>query len=143
MSEKKNKISRRKFLDLGVQGYAGIHLAHAIPASLLTISSCSSVEAKTTHGVCYHDCPDSCSWKVTIEDGKVKEFGGDKNNPFTAGKLCGKMETFPQDVTFNPERILNPLKRIGKKGEGKFEKISWDQAIKEVAGKIKSSVLSH
>jgi anaerobic selenocysteine-containing dehydrogenase len=64
-------------------------------------------------------------------------------NPFTNGKLCSKMETFPQDITFHPDRILHPLKRIGAKGEGKFEKISWDHALEEVAMKLQASVAKH
>lgn len=80
---------------------------------------------------------------MKVENGEITDFGGDKENPFTAGKLCGKMETFPQDITFHPDRILTPLKRTGIKGEGKFEKISWEQALKEVTQKLKSSVESH
>jgi len=143
MSEKSKKLSRRKFIDLGIQGYAGAQLARGIPASLLAFSGCQTANAKTVHGVCYHDCPDSCSWKVTVENGKVTAFGGDADNPFTAGKLCGKMETFPEDITFNPDRILTPMKRTGRKGEGKFERISWEQALKEVTEKVKTSVAEH
>jgi len=130
-------------MDLGIQGYAGVQLAHLAPATLLTFSGCGQTEAKTVHGVCYHDCPDSCSWDVVVEDGKIKHFGGNKDNPFTAGKLCAKMDTFPQDVTYNPDRILTPLKRVGEKGEGKFESISWEQGLKEVAAKLKSSVAEY
>ena len=140
MTKKNKEISRRKFIDLGIQGYTGATLAQVLPASLMGISACTSADAKTYHGVCYHDCPDSCSWEVKVENGKVTGFGGDKENPLINGKLCGKMETFPQDITYNPDRILNPLKRVGLKGEGRFEKISWEQAIKEVAEKLKESV---
>ncbi len=143
MSGKRNKISRRRFIDLGVQGYAGLQLAHLAPAALLPFSGCHPQHTKTVHGVCYHDCPDSCSWEVTLEDGKIKDFYASKDNPFTNGKLCGKMETFPWDVTFHPDRILYPLKRTGQKGEGKFEKIGWEQALKEIAEKLKESVTQH
>jgi anaerobic selenocysteine-containing dehydrogenase len=95
------------------------------------------IKTKTTHGACYHDCPDTCSWTVTSQDGKITDFKASKSNPFTAGKLCSKMNRFPDDVTFHPDRILTPLKRIGKKGEGRFEKISWAQAISEVVQKLK------
>jgi anaerobic selenocysteine-containing dehydrogenase len=137
------KISRRRFIDLGMQGYTSLQLAHLSPAAFIPFTSCNSAKAKTIHGVCYHDCPDSCSWDVVVEDGKIKAFGGNKDNPFTTGKLCGKMETFPQDITFHPDRILQPLKRIGSKGEGKFEKVSWDVALEEVAKKLKASVAKH
>ncbi len=137
------KIPRRKFIDLGIRGYSAVHLAPFVPASFVALPVYNPSAVKTYHGVCYHDCPDSCSWDVTVEDGEVKEFGGNKENPFTNGKLCNKMETFPQDVTFNPDRILTPLKRTGEKGEGKFERISWEQAMREVAAKVKSSVAEH
>ncbi|MFO7826070.1 MAG: molybdopterin-dependent oxidoreductase [Cyclobacterium sp.] len=143
MSEKNKKFSRRKFIGLGIKGYSGVQLAQGLPLSLLAFSGCKKSSAKTIHGACYHDCPDSCSWEVTVENGEIRGFAGDKENPFTAGKLCDKMETFPQDITFHPDRILSPLKRTGLKGEGKFEKISWEQAIKEVAEKLKLSVARH
>ncbi|TRZ46347.1 molybdopterin-containing oxidoreductase family protein [Robertkochia solimangrovi] len=140
MSGKSKKLTRRKFIDLGIQGYAGLQLASLAPGTLLSLSGCTLGEAKTFHGVCYHDCPDSCSWKVTVKHGVITAFAADKNNPFTAGKLCGKMETFPQDIAFHPDRIVTPLKRVGEKGQGKFEEISWMQAIREVAEKLTASV---
>lgn len=143
MSNNSKNISRRKFIAQGIHGYTGLQIAQFASVSLLVGSGCSSSDSKTVHGVCYHDCPDSCSWNVVVEKGEIKEFGASKENPFTAGKLCGKMETFPQDITFHPHRILTPLKRVGRKGEGKFEKISWSNALKEVALKVKSSVTEH
>ena len=129
-------ITRRKFVNLGIQGTAGIGLASTLPGSILT--SCTNTEGiKTVHGACYHDCPDTCSWMVTAENGKITQFEASTTNPYTAGKLCTKMDNFPNDVTFHPDRVLTPLKRTGKKGEGKFEPISWDQAISEVATKLK------
>jgi len=127
-------ISRRKFLDLSIQGAAGLTLA----APLLGAQACTSAEARTVHGACYHDCPDTCSWTVTAVDGKVTGFNASRSNPYTAGKLCGKMNDFPNDVTFHPDRILTPLKRVGPKGAGEFEAISWEQAIGEVAAKLKT-----
>lgn len=138
--ENKKNISRRKFMNLGVQGYAAAHLAGGIPASILSMVSCTPAEAKTVHGVCYHDCPDSCSWKVTVSENKVTAFGGNSDNAFTAGKLCDKMETFPQDVTYHSERLLKPLKRTGPKGSGTYEEISWEQGIREVAERLKGVV---
>jgi anaerobic selenocysteine-containing dehydrogenase len=143
MSKKNRNISRRKFIDIGIQGYTGLQLSRLAPFAFLPFSNCSSQNTKTVHGVCYHDCPDSCSWDVILENGKIIDFSANKDNPFTNGKLCGKMETFPEDITFNPERILYPLKRKGQKGEGSFEKISWDQALNEVGGKLKESVARH
>ncbi len=143
MNQKENKITRRKFVNLGAKGYASIQLASALPASMLATLGCSPAEASTFHGVCYHDCPDSCSWEVKVQDGKVISFGGDKENPFTAGKLCGKMETFPEDITYHSDRLLLPMKRVGKKGEGKFKPISWKKAIREVGAQLRERIALH
>ena len=136
-SNNSKKISRRKFVDLTVQGSAAIGLTQALPLALIASSGCSPENTKTVHGACYHDCPDTCSWTVTAVDNKITNFGANVGNPYTAGKLCSKMDNFPNDVTFHPDRVLTPLKRIGKKGTSEFESISWKQAISEVAGKLK------
>jgi anaerobic selenocysteine-containing dehydrogenase len=137
MSNRKD-IDRRKFIELSVQGTIGVGLS-TVP--ITTLNSCSGKYVKTIHGACYHDCPDRCSWKVTAGKNEIKEFQASTDNPYTAGKLCNKMVNFPNDVTFHPDRILTPLKRIGKKGEGKFEAISWETAISEVSYKL-SSIIS-
>lgn len=140
MKQKKDKITRRKFINQAAKGYASVQLASVLPVSMLATTGCSTTEINTFHGVCYHDCPDSCSWKVKVQDGKVISFGGDKKNPFTAGKLCGKMETFPEDITYHPERLLTPMKRVGKKGDRRFEPISWELAIREVGNQLKDTI---
>lgn len=132
MSNKKD-IDRRSFIELSVQGTIGVGLS---TTPLLSLSGCSSKSTQTVHGACYHDCPDRCSWKVTTINNEVKEFQASSENPFTAGKLCNKMINFPKDVAFHPDRILTPLRRVGKKGEGKFESVSWETAISEVASKL-------
>jgi anaerobic selenocysteine-containing dehydrogenase len=133
-------ISRRKFVNLGLHGTAGIGLASSISGGVF-LSSCIDTDGtKTAHGACYHDCPDTCSWTATSQNGKITEFKASTSNPFTAGNLCAKMDHFPQDVTFHPDRILTPLRRVGKKGDGKFEKISWEQAIGEVAAKLSAVI---
>jgi anaerobic selenocysteine-containing dehydrogenase len=137
MESKKDKgIDRREFIEISAKGAAGISLA-----SLSVLSGCADGEsAKTVFGACYHDCPDRCSWKVTTVNNQVTDFQASKNDPYTAGKLCNKMVSFPNDVTFHPDRILSPLKRNGPKGSGEFVKISWEQAISEVAAKLKDII---
>jgi len=137
MDSRKNKdIDRREFIEISVKGAAVISLA-----SLPALSGCANSEAaKTVFGACYHDCPDRCSWKVTTVGNKVTDFQASKNNPYTAGNLCNKMVSFPNDVTFHPDRILSPLKRNGPKGSGEFIKISWEQAIIEVAATLKDII---
>ena len=121
-------------MNLGAKGYAGAHLAQGVPFAMLGLNNSAK---ETYHGVCYHDCPDSCSWTVSVKDERVVEFGANKLNPFTGEHLCQKMERFPEDVTFHPDRLMTPMKRVGKKGEGKFEPISWPQALDEVSTKLK------
>ena len=131
-----NNLTRRKFINLSVQGTAAL----GVTMPLLTALGCEAATAKTVHGACYHDCPDTCSWKVTVDKGKVTKFEASTDNPYTAGKLCNKMDDFPNNVTFHPDRLLYPLKRVGAKGKGEFEQISWEQALKEVAEKLKAVI---
>ena len=132
-------ISRRKFVNLGTQGAAVLGLSSTF-LPLVTTTGCTSNKPVISHGACYHDCPDTCSWTVTTDRDKIAKFEASKSNPFTAGKLCSKMDDFPNNVTFHPDRILTPMKRVGKKGEGKFEPITWDKAIGEVAEKLKKVI---
>ncbi len=137
MDSRKNKdIDRREFIEISTKGAAAISLA-----SFPVLTGCSNIEtAKSSFGACYHDCPDRCSWKITTVGNKLKDFQASKNNPYTAGKLCNKMINFPNDVTFHLDRILTPLKRTGQKGSGEFIKISWEQAISEVASRVKGII---
>lgn len=85
--------------------------------------------------VCTKDCPDTCGLLVKVEDGKITKVKGDPNHPFTQGFICKKAGFFPQHV-HNKERILNPLKRVGPKGSGRFEPITWDEALDEIVANI-------
>ena len=86
--------------------------------------------------VCPHDCPDTCALLVTVEDGVATSVKGDPDHPTTAGVLCTKVSRYTER-TYHPERLLHPLRRIGKKGEGKFEQISWDEALDTIAARLK------
>jgi len=87
--------------------------------------------------VCPHDCPDTCALLVTVEDGVATEVKGDPDHPTTAGVLCTKVSRYV-DRTYHPERLLYPMRRVGRKGEGKFERISWDEALNTIADKLES-----
>lgn len=86
---------------------------------------------------CPHDCPDTCALLVTVEDGVATEVKGDPDHPTTQGVLCTKVSRYVER-TYHPDRILHPLRRVGKKGEGKFERISWDEALDTIAGRLQS-----
>lgn len=94
---------------------------------------------KTIHATCPHDCPDTCSMLVTVKDGKAISLKGNPDHPITKGFLCGKVSRYIER-TYHPTRLLHPLKRIGAKGEGGFEKISWQEAIDTVASKLGSII---
>ncbi len=93
-------------------------------------------ERRTVQLACPHDCPDTCALDVTVENGVAVEIrGGDM--PFTAGTLCTKVAKY-LDRTYSPERVLHPMKRVGRKGEGRFERISWDEALDTIAARFKA-----
>jgi anaerobic selenocysteine-containing dehydrogenase len=88
---------------------------------------------------CPHDCPDTCAMLVTTEvrDGKrvAVEIEGDPAHPTTAGKLCTKVARYLERV-YHPDRLLHPLKRVGAKGQGRFERVSWDLALRDIAQRL-------
>ncbi len=83
------------------------------------------MEIKKT--VCPLDCPDTCGIIVHLENGIITKLDGDPDHPFTKGFICRKMRQYHHRVQCE-QRILYPQKRIGKKGEGRFQQISWDEA---------------
>jgi anaerobic selenocysteine-containing dehydrogenase len=90
----------------------------------------------TAKVICPHDCPDTCVMSVTVEGGRAVALGGDTEHRFTAGFLCAKVNRYLERV-YSPDRILHPLRRVGRKGEGRFERISWDQALDIVADRFR------
>jgi anaerobic selenocysteine-containing dehydrogenase len=88
--------------------------------------------ARTIRAVCPHDCPDTCGMLVTVQDGRAIELRGDPEHPFTRGFLCQKVTRY-LERTYHPERLQWPMKRVGSKGKGQFERISWDEAIDTIA----------
>jgi anaerobic selenocysteine-containing dehydrogenase len=89
----------------------------------------------SARSVCPLDCPDRCSLDVRVEEGRVTAIEGNQTNPVTEGYICAKVRRFPERV-YGPDRLLHPLRRVGRKGEGRFERVSWDEALDEVAERI-------
>jgi anaerobic selenocysteine-containing dehydrogenase len=87
------------------------------------------------HSVCALDCPDCCSLLINIEDGKGSHLRGNPEHPVTRGFLCGKVARY-LDREYSPDRLLYPQKRVGAKGEGKFQRISWDEALDTIATRL-------
>ena len=88
-------------------------------------------------GACPHDCPDTCALEVHVQDGVAIKVSGSPDHAPTAGVLCTKVARYTER-TYHPDRLLHPMRRIGKKGEGRFERISWEEAIATVAARLKT-----
>src|SRR5689334_3313450 len=86
---------------------------------------------------CPHDCPDTCAMLVTVKDGVAVKVQGDPEHPFTDGSLCTKVTHYPER-TYAPDRLQHPLRRVGPKGKGEFKRVSWDEALDEIAARIKA-----
>jgi anaerobic selenocysteine-containing dehydrogenase len=91
----------------------------------------------TVLGACPHDCPDTCSFITTVEDGVATRLQGNPAHPHTDGALCTKVSRYTQR-TYHPERILQPLKRSGAKGSGQFTPVSWESALTDIAGRLQA-----
>jgi anaerobic selenocysteine-containing dehydrogenase len=93
---------------------------------------------QVVRAACPHDCPDTCGMLVTVEDGVAVKIQGDPSMPFTEGTLCTKVAHY-LERTYSPDRVLYPQKRVGRKGEGKFRRIGWDEALDEIAARLKAA----
>ncbi len=88
---------------------------------------------RTEHtSVCPLDCPDTCSLSVAVEDDRIVEVRGSRANPYTAGVICAKVARDFPPIANGEGRLLTPLRRIGQKGEGRFERISWEEALDSI-----------
>src|SRR6478672_7994626 len=85
-------------------------------------------ERRLVKGCCPHDCQDTCSWVAHVEDDRVVRVEGAREQPFPHGVLCAKINDY-EKRTYAPDRLLYPLRRTGPKGDGMFERISWDAAL--------------
>ena len=102
----------------------------------------TATELSVIHGTCHHDCPDSCGWHVTVDGGQAVQLRGNPAHPFSKGELCPKVNRF-LDRVYSPDRVLHPLRRVGPKGEGRFERISWDEALTEIAQRWQAIITEH
>ncbi|HTQ54983.1 MAG TPA: molybdopterin-dependent oxidoreductase [Bryobacteraceae bacterium] len=89
------------------------------------------------HSVCALDCPDACSVLVTVDGGRATRLRGNPDHPVTRGFLCGKVARY-LEREYAQDRLLYPQRRIGAKGEGRFARVAWDEALDEIAARLKS-----
>src|SRR5450631_2661351 len=102
---------------------------------------------RVVHAACPHDCPDACGVLITVEDGRATKIQGDPNHPVTRGFLCAKVTKY-LDRVYSPDRVLYPMRRVAAKGAGHrngqdFVRISWEEALDEIASRFKSISAEH
>lgn len=86
---------------------------------------------------CPHDCPDTCALLVTVREGKAISVRGDPDHPTTHGALCAKVSRYTER-TYHPDRLLHPMRRVGAKGSGRFERVSWEDALTDIAARLQA-----
>ena len=101
----------------------------------MPLDSPSPGQRRVVRGACPHDCPDTCALLTTVENGRAIAIRGAADHPATAGVLCTKVARY-LDRTYSDQRLLYPMRRVGRKGEGRFERISWDDALGEIASRF-------
>src|SRR5436190_6138781 len=95
----------------------------------------SPASRTVVRGACPHDCPDTCALLVTVENGRAIKVEGAPDHPTTRGTLCTKVARY-LDRVYSDARVLHPMKRVGRKGEGRFERITWDEALATIAARF-------
>lgn len=93
--------------------------------------------------VCPLDCPDTCSLAVTVDDGRIMAVRGSTANPFTRGVLCNKVTRYYPEFVHGATRLRYPLRRVGPRGEGRFERISWEEALDAVHAGLSAAAEAH
>src|SRR4051812_21129685 len=93
---------------------------------------------ETRHSICALDCPDTCGLLINVENGVGSKLRGDPEHPITRGFLCGKVARY-LEREYSPDRLLYPLRRVGAQGEGRFERMSWDEAITTIAARLSAT----
>ncbi|WP_304305413.1 molybdopterin-dependent oxidoreductase, partial [Pseudacidovorax intermedius] len=94
-------------------------------------------DTHTVLGACPHDCPDTCGLVTTVQDSVAIKLQGNPAHRHTGGVLCTKVSRY-LERNAHPERLTQPLRRVGRKGEGRFEPVSWDEALDDIAARLKT-----
>jgi len=89
---------------------------------------------RTVRGACPHDCPDTCATVATVREGRVVSFAAEPAHPYTNGWLCAKVRPY-LELVYHPDRLRYPLRHVGPKGAGSWQRIGWDEAIAEIAAR--------
>ena len=93
--------------------------------------------------VCPLDCPDTCSLTVTVEEDRIVEIRGSHANPYTGGVLCAKVPQAYPEFVHGAGRLRTPLRRVGARGEGRFERITWGEALDAIHARFSAIIAAH
>jgi anaerobic selenocysteine-containing dehydrogenase len=117
----------------GIAGY--MHSAMTVfDANYFVMNQLAKIEVQ--HSTCPHDCPSACALDIEVIDkSTIGRVRGSKQQTYTAGVVCAKVARYAERI-HHPERLMYPQFRVGPKGSGKFERISWDDALDEVAARF-------
>ncbi len=109
----------------------------------MSLKSPSSPSLRVVYGSCPHDCPDCCALETQVdEEGRAVSVRGRADHPVTRGWLCAKVNRYLERV-YHPERLLYPQRRVGARGSGEFVRISWEEALAEIAGRWRDIIARH
>ncbi len=99
-------------------------------------------DIRDVRGACALDCPDTCSWIVTVKGGEPVALHGDPAHPYTRGSLCNKVADY-LEYARSSDRLLYPMRRVGPKGSGQFTRISWGEALQRIAAGLGDVIARH
>src|SRR6266702_1610882 len=105
----------------------------------MTLNESQRPNTRKVLAVCPHDCPDTCSMIAHVENDRLIRVEGNPEHPFTRGHLCRKVAHYEERV-YSADRLQFLMRRSGQKGSGEFARISWDEALDEVAQRWKGII---
>ena len=130
-----SSLSRRDFLKASGAAAGALAIANFIPPMVAEAARASGTLNAAGSGYIPSMC-EMCVWRcgllAKVENGRVVKLEGNPDHPHSNGKLCPRGQSGLMN-TYDPDRVLTPLIRVGKRGEGKFRKASWDEALDIVA----------
>ncbi len=99
----------------------------------MNIATPIPAKSRIGHTACPHDCPSTCALEVDLtEDGKIGRVRGANDHSYTSGVICAKVARYAERL-YHPDRLMKPLRRAGAKGAGRWQELSWDEALDEIA----------
>ena len=133
-----NTISRRDFLKLGAAGFGALAVGSMLPPKVAQAARAAGHINAAGDGFVHSMC-EMCVWRcgliAKIKDGRVVKLDGNPEHPHSRGKLCPRGQSGLMN-TYDPDRVLTPLVRVGKRGEGLFRQASWEEALDIVASNM-------